>query len=297
MPYLKIVDRNGKISTMEITKDRYVIGRDKECDIQLDDQTVSRRHAEIFKFGEHYIIKDMNATNGVYVNNDKIDEEILKHKDEVIVGTTLLIFEDMLTTEETSTGQQESVTDTGVRIVKEGELNKVLEADMVVSDFSHFDIVTELAEVIRNVPSKDEKFYSFLCEKISTYFASQSVHLLNIDPAKSRIAVKGYFTVGGEKNAFSSTIVKSAISTQKPVITPNALSDDKFSYSESIVMRRIGPVMCVPYMFGDEKFALYMHRVQQKPYTQREFDLALLVGAILWGSNILVKDLESSKQK
>src|SRR3954468_16674673 len=54
--------------TMRIEKRRVLLGRSRECDIQVEDANVSRRHAELRQEGSSYWIVDLDSTNGVEVN-------------------------------------------------------------------------------------------------------------------------------------------------------------------------------------------------------------------------------------
>ena len=51
-----------------------VIGRDPSCDIRIDERfvTVSRRHAEITREEDSYVLSDLNSSSGVYVNGARI---------------------------------------------------------------------------------------------------------------------------------------------------------------------------------------------------------------------------------
>jgi pSer/pThr/pTyr-binding forkhead associated (FHA) protein len=68
------------------------VGRHPDSDIFLDDITVSRRHAEIFRTGSGYTVKDVGSLNGTYVNRERIDETLLASGDEVQVGKFKLLF-------------------------------------------------------------------------------------------------------------------------------------------------------------------------------------------------------------
>jgi pSer/pThr/pTyr-binding forkhead associated (FHA) protein len=70
-----------------------VIGRAPECNIQLHDTNVSRRHAEIVPRGTGYALVDLNSTNGVRVNGLRVAEQVLIDGDEILVGNTRMIFE------------------------------------------------------------------------------------------------------------------------------------------------------------------------------------------------------------
>ena len=54
-------------SQMEI-----LIGRDPQNDLQLDDETISARHARVFYNGNHWMIEDSQSTNGTFLNGERI---------------------------------------------------------------------------------------------------------------------------------------------------------------------------------------------------------------------------------
>ncbi|MET0150800.1 MAG: FHA domain-containing protein [Acidimicrobiales bacterium] len=67
-------------------------GRHPKSDIFLDDITVSRRHAEIAREGDGYVVRDAGSLNGTYVNRERIEEAPLTHGDVLQVGKYKLHF-------------------------------------------------------------------------------------------------------------------------------------------------------------------------------------------------------------
>ena len=59
---------------------RTLIGRSPECDIFLDDVTVSRRHAEIAREDDVFTIRDLGSLNGTYVNRKRIESTELDRR-------------------------------------------------------------------------------------------------------------------------------------------------------------------------------------------------------------------------
>jgi hypothetical protein len=74
------------------TGERTVIGRSPECEIFLDDVTVSRRHAELAKEGPTFTIRDLGSLNGTFVNKRRIESATLEDDDEVQIGKYRLTF-------------------------------------------------------------------------------------------------------------------------------------------------------------------------------------------------------------
>jgi hypothetical protein len=77
----------------EIDKRRVVFGRSKDCDFQLDDANVSRRHAELRQEGSAYWLIDLDSTNGSQVNGRRTARAKLESGDVITFGSTDLVFE------------------------------------------------------------------------------------------------------------------------------------------------------------------------------------------------------------
>ena len=69
-----------------LNKDRFIIGRDVKCDILINHESISRQHAEIMKTQRGYRLTDMNSKNGVYVNNQRINQHFLQDSDRIMMG-------------------------------------------------------------------------------------------------------------------------------------------------------------------------------------------------------------------
>jgi ABC-type multidrug transport system ATPase subunit len=68
-------------------KNELMIGRDPSNDVILDYPVISRYHAQIERIGQRYRVKDLNSSNGTFVNNDRISEEVwLQDGDSIRVG-------------------------------------------------------------------------------------------------------------------------------------------------------------------------------------------------------------------
>ena len=69
------------------------IGRLPECDVILSDPNVSRRHAEVRRRGNEFVVVDLGSTNGTRVNDIGIRERQLVDGDEIGLGSTRIRFE------------------------------------------------------------------------------------------------------------------------------------------------------------------------------------------------------------
>ncbi len=75
-----------------LTGERITIGRRPDCDVFLDDVTVSRDHALIVSRSGAWHLDDLGSLNGTYVNRQRIDTHRLSDGDELQIGKYKLTF-------------------------------------------------------------------------------------------------------------------------------------------------------------------------------------------------------------
>ena len=79
--------------SFEAIGERALIGRSPECDVFLDDVTVSRRHAELdARRRRSFTIRDLGSLNGTFVNRRRIESSVLEDDDEVQIGKYRMTF-------------------------------------------------------------------------------------------------------------------------------------------------------------------------------------------------------------
>ena len=76
-----------------IGEDPVSIGRLPECDVVVSDPNVSRRHAEVRRRGNDFVVVDLGSTNGTRVNGAGVRERRLADGDEISLGSTRIRFE------------------------------------------------------------------------------------------------------------------------------------------------------------------------------------------------------------
>jgi two-component system cell cycle response regulator len=71
---------------------KYLLGRDKSVEIQIEDANVSRQHAQISREGDKMYIQDLGSRNGTFVNDENIgtDRRLLEKEDMIKLGGTIL---------------------------------------------------------------------------------------------------------------------------------------------------------------------------------------------------------------
>ncbi len=92
-PVLRGVSDGIQNRTLPLASDRVVIGRAAQCDLVLNDQSVSSQHARIFRDASGWQIMNMLSTNGTFVNDKKVSSSALKAGDRIRMGRLEFVFD------------------------------------------------------------------------------------------------------------------------------------------------------------------------------------------------------------
>ena len=77
-----------------LTEEKTIIGRGSDCDIVIDDPGISRRHMEIdvTDNGNTVIARDLNSTNGMYVEGHHVEAATLLDGNTITIGRTRILY-------------------------------------------------------------------------------------------------------------------------------------------------------------------------------------------------------------
>ena len=90
--FVVISDSSGTEIKHQIKTSECILGRGEGSDIIINDPEVSRKHSAIDIYENKFVIRDLESTNGTYLNDTRIKEDLLKEGDRIRIGNTLLTF-------------------------------------------------------------------------------------------------------------------------------------------------------------------------------------------------------------
>ncbi len=126
MPEIIVKYEDKVIERIVTEKKRISIGRTNDNDIVLENRGVSRKHAMIEFNNNAAVIIDNESLNGTFVNNRKINEEVLRNDDVITIGKYSLVYH----IETTHSGEDLKSVD-GTMILKTKKQKELIENDRV----------------------------------------------------------------------------------------------------------------------------------------------------------------------
>jgi len=94
MTILTLRFREQKIKDYALVRgESLTIGRNPDNHIVIDSMSVSGNHARVESAAADFIIRDLDSTNGTFVNNQLVKLHVLQHKDVIMIGKHELVFD------------------------------------------------------------------------------------------------------------------------------------------------------------------------------------------------------------
>jgi response regulator RpfG family c-di-GMP phosphodiesterase len=245
MPHIRVKNGKQKGRVFTIGEKKIVLGRDAGCSFQIMDQGVSREHCEIFRIGEMVFIRDLGSRNGSFVNEERVQEELLRDSDVVRVGATQLVFD---STGAESVREVEYDEDQPFRTSLELRPDDlyVLEAAGTGREGELYKAICQATLIVQS--ERDErKLFDKLLDLIAENIPADHVYLFLRDETTGSVTPRAMRQTGEQKSVpISRSILRRVMNESRAILTADAMQDDRFKSDDSIVMHQIRAVLCVP---------------------------------------------------
>ncbi|MCA9052942.1 MAG: SpoIIE family protein phosphatase [Planctomycetaceae bacterium] len=287
-----ILLQQGQAVPYEISKSEIVIGRLPECDIQLNSNMVSRKHAQVLLTDEGVQIEDLGSGNGTFLNGQKIEGRTrLKNGDRVKFGPILFRYEGEgdSSADDSSARVLEQASAMGGVEVEEGDgSSTIMGAAEKTDGFGLLDVqpaakLKAVLEISRSLAGTldVEKLLPRILDSLFSIFphADRGCILLRADDGKMvPRAMKHRVESEDASVRLSRTILNQVLEQKKAILSADAASDDRFSASESISALTIRSMMCAPLLNLQGEPVGVINIDTQNPLSQfKKDDLEILI--------------------
>ena len=283
MATISFTDSNAVQQSFSLKETPVIIGRHPECEIQLDEASVSRYHAKITLDNGHFYVQDLNSRNGTTLNGDSVLKPTRIFDQATIEICDLSLSFSM---EEPSSGgtlrrNASAVTDTDKP--SNQHLSSIFLDDFVAekpSVLSQLDVpshhqgshqhataeqklvaLTKITHALSESVERNEvltKILDFLLE-LFTNADRGFIILKNAAGELEPVGWKTRHAADDEQIRVSKTVVKQVMDSKRPMISSDAASDDRFDLAQSIVDFRIRSLMCAPLINSKDEVIGVIH--------------------------------------
>lgn len=243
-----------------------VLGRALDCQVHIQDLTVSRRHARVSRSNGRFVVEDLGSGNGTFVNEVPVSRHILNPGDIIGVSTLRLRFDEI----ENSGLMTDSVTmvghvETQPKILKtfdarrfpfEVETNRTVSKDELQRLSSRLKTAYAVSEAIANLLDLDQLLPEILNKLFEVFPGTDRAFVMLEDsPGSGNLvprAVKRKRESDQAEIQVSKTILNDVIGRKHAVLTRDAMADDRFLSGLSVANFGIRSMMCAPLLFQSE---------------------------------------------
>ena len=277
--------------------------------IQILDQGVSRKHAELFRIGELFFIRDLDSRNGTFVNTEKVTEVVLRLGDQIQIGNTTLIFEDHLahlrdsraivinddsppegaSSPENGNGKQEAFRPSStLQIRLTDTITGLAKQSIPEEDTAESKRLAALLGISHLIGSEKDlsRLISLAAEQLGKAVDADNVFIFKVREGESSentaFELLGRYDRSDDlqNEGVSRSIIRDCLEQGHAVLTSDAGLDSRFHAMASVVMKRIKSVICVPITgLGKNIGVLYIsHSHISEAFNGEDLELASAAG-------------------
>jgi HD-GYP domain-containing protein (c-di-GMP phosphodiesterase class II)/pSer/pThr/pTyr-binding forkhead associated (FHA) protein len=269
---------------------KLVAGRTPQCEIHLNDQSVSRRHCMLEARADELMVTDLGSANGTYINERQIEHGIARVGDVVRVGGSVL----EVGAREVRRGMETVLADAPDRTFESviqkkfepakfewlstggGQGPDVLLLERAQRHLTTLHRVSELLAMARDIAGLSDATLRAILEVTAADRAALVLRRVDPDTGDPEVAAARSRTPTSAPFTVSRTLVRDVIEKGVSTFAHDAMADDRFRKGHSVILQNVRSVMCVPLRTADEILGALYADSSSGPGRFNEADLELL---------------------
>jgi diguanylate cyclase (GGDEF)-like protein len=272
-----IVKGPGQGRSFELSNSKATLGRDSENEICLNESSVSRKHAKIYKDKDLYYLEDLQSKNGTWINGSVIENGMRVPVQEgvpIAIGNILVSVGKKCSLDRLP--NQYSIS---VQPVRDSGPESSAFIDRRSKQKKELELISEIALKVLGSLDLNEVCREALESVVALLKRIDSGFVFVIDPESGKVkkvAERSREGNGPESPRYSRSLVKRVMKEGKAVMMLDTAAEDKANLSESVEKIGVKSVICVP-LVGKmgPRGAIYLQSLSV-PHGFRKSDLFLL---------------------
>ena len=307
----EFVVRSGREAGRAIavsTGQALTFGRLKSCDVQLDDESVSRKHCTLHAREDFCVVADLQSANGTFVNDQRVSTAELKPGDTLRIGSTVFEMLSAAAPEIAKTRRMSTATfkvtpeERGKAVIRKAiDPNKLefltgvfqkqdLEAGTAVVESAqrYLSTLHRVSDLLSRASGVEALFDSILLAILDVTGGDRAAILMSAHPVESAeqeddvalvaVRTRSGAATGGEM-MLSRTVVHDVLRHGVSTFTHDALADSRYGAGASIIRQSIRSIMCAPMRTTDAILGvLYVDSQSTHEFNETELELLAAIG-------------------
>jgi HD-GYP domain-containing protein (c-di-GMP phosphodiesterase class II) len=282
-------------------------GRLSTCDVQIDDESVSRRHCALYGRQDGCVVADLQSANGTFVNEKRITTADLHPGDKLRIGSTVLEIMSVATSDATiapltTTAFRVTQDEHGQTLIRKSidpnkldSLTQALKRDdekaLLESAQRYLSTLHRVSDQLSRATGVETLFDSILSTILEVTGGSRAAILMRAnegmsagkqDPSSEVKVVAIRTRTGAGRSGdmvLSHTVVRDVLEHGISTFTHDALADSRYVAGQSIVQQRIRSIMCAPMRTTETILGvLYVDSPTTHEFCESELELLAAIG-------------------
>ena len=260
-----------------------LIGRSSEA-LPITDNTVSRRHAELTPDDGKWYLRDLDSSNGTFVNGRRINGRVeLAPGDQIRCGSTLLVFATTRDEPRASPVRllDPEAFDVTVESTVDAKTIVLASSDPMRAAMDHLRVIYDLTALTASAFDRDELLRRVMELIFEEFQPDRGFILLQESPTDAPEPVVVRYkerpkSVDEGRIPVSRTIVQHTLDHAEGILSTNAMNDTRFSSGDSVREYGIRSAICVPITAGRRTFGVVHIDSSMVDFTFTEPQLELM---------------------
>ena len=254
-PRLVLKGASGDVTEFPLGQNN-VLGRSTGASVRLADREVCRKHSQIDREGKDFVLRDLGSSNGTFVNGKRIlGPTRLEDGDEVVIGTSKMEFRagpgrrgnaEIVHTMDVSKELAGIVARTSAKAIF-APADQIQDVQQLRRDYERLRIGHDFSRYVRLERDLGELLARILQVAFDLIPCDNGVILLR-DGHSGELVIQAMRQrkPGQGKVLVSDTLLSQVQATKEGVLTSDAISDERFLASHSIIALGVRSAMAVP---------------------------------------------------
>ena len=273
--FVLIVNQRGATHEYKLFEGRAIVGRGQNCDVVINDESISRQHASLVIGREQVEVTDLQSRNGTYVDGRAVREATLQGGEPLSFGDVTATIERRADVS-AATPKPQSFSADHTMYRQLGDTSPPTSAVRIVEAPRLINLLSEVARtLVATRPVQD--ILNRVIDLLLAHVPAERACLALAQPGTQALTSQIVRRADGRPSQpvqISRTVLEITLSQRIAVLTSDAHQDPRFDGSQSVLLSDVRSLICGPLYAGEELIGLlYVDNPVSRQFAEADLEL------------------------